>query len=127
MFRELTEREFSEVANILLDLEIKVNEHEKRSKNYEDVMHDLALATDTLVSMNKQLKDIKLEDGKYKPMEASEILETYQNLTAIGVQESYVTWLSNRFDDAVTSLAYYENELYDMRKYLDNQLKEVQA
>lgn len=127
MFRELTENELYMVANILLDLQIKVKERDERSKNYDDAMSDLALATDNLVNMRNQLKDIKLDNGKYKAMEASEILETYQNLTAIDVQQDHVTWLSNRFDDALFSLAYYENKLYDMRKYLDDKLKEVQA
>lgn len=127
MFRELTESELEMVAKILLDLQIKVNERDELAKNYDDAMSDLALATDNLVNMLTQLNDIKLDNGKYKSMHASEVLETYQNLTAIDVQKDHVRWLSNRFDDALFSLAYYENKLYDMRKYLDDKLKEVQA
>lgn len=127
MFRELTESELEMVAKILLDIKKIEESLDELAMIYDDSMSDLALATDTLVTMNKQLENVKLENGNFKPMQANEMLETYNNIRLMNVQHNHVKWLGHRFDDAILDLAYYENKLYDMRKHLDDKLKEVQA
>lgn len=127
MFRELTENELYMVANMLLDLKKREKSRDELARIYDDRMSDLALATDNLVTMNKQLENVKLDNGNFKPMCADDILETYSNLRVINVQQDHVKWLGKRYDEAILDLAYYENKLYDMHRYLDNKLKEVQA
>lgn len=127
MFRELTENELYMVANILLDLKKREKSRDVLAKVYDDSMSDLPLATDILVTMNKQLDNVKLDNGNFKAMHANEVLETYSNLSVINVQQSHVKWLGKRYDEAMLDLAYYENKLYDIHRRLDNKLKEVQA
>lgn len=127
MFRELTENELYMVANMLLDLKKREKSRDELARIYDDSMSDLALATDRLVTMNKQLENVKLENGNFKPMQANEILETYNNIRLMNVQHDHVKWLGKRYDEAMLELAYYENKLYDMHRYLDDKLKEVQA
>lgn len=127
MFRELTEVELFTVGKILLDLQDSEDKYIDLDNGYDDAMSDLALATDELVNMRNQLQYIKLDNGKFKAMNGKEVLQTCDNLTRINRQQERVNWLSKRFDEAILQLAYYENKLYDMRKHLDDKLKEVQA